>query len=125
MADIQPDNFKIVETFTNGTKFSTFVKTIDEATALGICTAFGGTGSRQAFEASSSITVEEASLTPVSYKRANIMLKNEGTDDTTFLNLVVKSTVSDLDIVAVLKNKTINDVKADKVVIISIIKTTV
>jgi len=116
--------FKITETFTNGVSQNTYISAIDEATALGICVALYG-GNHQAFEASSSITVTDASITPVSFKRVRVMLKNVATEDTTFLSFIVKDTVSDLDVEATLKNKTINGVSADTVTILSINKTTV
>ena len=117
-------NYQIKEVFTNGASQNTYISATDESTALGVAQAFYG-GNHQAFEESASVTTEEAAITPVSFKRARIMLKNEATDDTTFLNLIVKDTVSDLDIEAALKNKTINGVHADKVTILSIVKTVV
>lgn len=116
--------YKIVEVFTNDVKQSTYIPAVSETAALEICTAIYG-GNHQAFEESTSITTEEPALTPVSYKRAKIMLKNEGTDDVTFFDLIVKDTVSDLDIEVALKDKTINGVKADKVTVLSINKVTV
>ncbi len=116
--------FKVEETFTNGVRQNTYISAVSETAALEICTAIYG-GQHQAFEESTSITTEQAALTPVSYKRAKIMLKNVATSDVTFFDLVVKATVSDLDIEAALKNKTINGVNADTVTVLSINKVTV
>lgn len=117
-------NYKIIETFTNNVKQSTYIPAVSETAALEICAAIYG-GSHEAFEESTAVTTEEPALIAVSFKRAKIMLKNEGTDDVTFFDLIVKDTVSDLEIEIALKDKTINGVKADKVTVLSITKTAV
>lgn len=116
--------FKVREKFSNGSAQNAYLSATDEATALGICNAIYG-GNHQAFEESSGINTEEASLTPVSFKRVNTVLKNDATNDTTFFKFIVKDSVSDLDVIAALKGKTINDVLVDKVTVLSINLTTV
>ena len=111
--------FKVKEIFANGKTVNTFVSCTDETTALGISTALYG-GKHEVFEASTDVTVSQAKLTNVAYKDVSVMLKNNATDDKTYLNFLMKSTKTTADVKTALLNKTVNGVKADIVVITSI-----
>lgn len=111
--------FKIRENFSNGKSQNTYIPATDEATALSIAQALYD-GELEVLKTPADIVVEEPSLSAVAYKDVSIMIKNEGTDDKAYLNLLVASTKTTTDIISTLQDKIINGVKADKVTIISI-----
>ena len=112
-------SFKVRETFTDGSTQNTYLNTGTEAEALGICQTLYG-GEHEVLETPIDVVVAEADLVPVPYKRVGVTLRNEGTDSVTFLDLLVKSTVSSADVITTLTGKTINGVLANVVSINSI-----
>lgn len=109
---------KCVETFTDGSRNTTYLEVANAATALTICGIMFG-GQIEIFEPSTGITESEPELVSVNSKLVKVALVNETSDKSTFLQLYVKSTVSSLDIINTLMGKTIDGVKAEKVNIIS------
>ncbi|WP_373002169.1 hypothetical protein [Sulfurimonas sp.] len=109
---------KAIETFTDGSKNNTYLDVADSATALTLCQVFYG-GKVEVFEETVGITTSDPSLSSVSCKLVKVAMINDTLDTSTFFGMYVKPTVSSLDIINGLIGKTIDNVKAERVDIIS------
>lgn len=109
---------KCVETFMDDSRNTTYLNVTGAAVALTICgTLFRG--KIEVFEESTGVVTTEPELISVGSKLMKVALINETSDRSTFLQFYVKSTVSSLEVINNLMNKTIDGVKAERVNIVS------